>query len=331
MSSLDNARIAVVGATGLVGDVFLSILAERGVSADKLSLFASKRSAGKTLDYAGGQLLVRALDHGAFEGIDIALFSAGSDTSKTWAPIAAKEGATVIDNSSAWRMHDDVPLCVPEVNAGALAERPRNIIANPNCSTIQLAVVLAPLHRAFGIERVIVSTYQAVSGAGRLAVNCFNEQLKSENPQSGALGDVLAGNLLAHWTLDTDTGYQEEELKLIRETKKILGEDAIAVSATTVRVPVAHNAHSESVTIDFKQAVSPAQVNECLGVAPGLTLTPDNSAPQPRHVAGNDDVFVGRVRADLGNPGGIQLFCVADNLRKGAALNAIQIAEVLNV
>jgi aspartate-semialdehyde dehydrogenase len=263
----------------------------------------------------------------------LALFSAGGGTSREWSPIAASKGALVVDNSSAFRADPEVPLVVPEVNAAAAANRPKGIIANPNCSTIQMVVALKPLHDEGRLKRVVVATYQAISGAGALAVAAFEAQeratTRGDQVDKQKLSGQLSRNLLMHWKPDPETGYQEEELKMVSETRKIFGDPHIAVSPTAVRVPVI-TAHSEAITVETHRPISAARARELLGKAEGVVVVDDLSAglyPQPIDAAGKDAVYVGRIRADLGNPGGIQMWVVSDNLRKGAALNAIQIAE----
>ena len=327
--------VAVLGATGAVGREMIKVLEERRFPVGRLVALASTRSEGLMLPFAGREVRVEAVSEAAFEGIDIALFSAGGGTSKEWAPKAAAKGACVIDNSSAWRMDPEVPLVVPEVNLDAARDRPKGIVANPNCSTIQMLVVLKPLHDEARIRRVIVSTYQAISGGGATAVNAFLAQeralLNGEAVDVAALNGQLAQNLLMHWKRDPATGYQEEELKMLHETRKILGDPEIRVSPTAVRVPVL-TGHAESITLELERPLSAARARELLEAAPGVTVSDDFAEgiyPQPIHVAGMDDVLVGRIREDIGNPGGLQLWVVGDNLRKGAALNAVQIAEGL--
>lgn len=327
--------VAVVGATGAVGREMLKTLEQRRFPAKRVVALASPRSAGMKLPYAGGALDVVAVSKEAFAGVEIALFSAGASASREWAPVAAAAGATVIDNSSAWRMDPACPLVVPEVNLAAGLHRPKGIIANPNCSTIQMVVALKPLHDAARIKHIVVSTYQATSGKGHAAV----EELYAQTRQIAAGEPVthkvfpgqMAMNLLSDWK-DGDGSYSEEELKMVHETRKIMGDDAIGVSPTTVRVPVA-NAHSESVHVQFHRPMTSGEAKQLLAKAPGVTLVdvpyaPGNS-PQPIDAAGKDDVFVGRVRDDLAVPGALNLWVVSDNLRKGAALNAVQIAEGL--
>ncbi|MEC7519433.1 MAG: aspartate-semialdehyde dehydrogenase [Myxococcota bacterium] len=333
----EKLNVAVLGATGAVGQEMLRVLEQRDFPVGKLVALASPRSAGRELTFKGETITVAAVTEEAFEGIDVALFSAGGGTSKEWAPKAAAKGAVVIDNSSAWRMDPDVPLVVPEVNLKAGEDRPKGIIANPNCSTIQMVVVLKPLYDAARITRVVVSTYQAISGSGARAVEAFEAQQKAlvngEEVDTSELKGQLAQNLLMHWSRDTASGYQEEELKMVNETMKILGDPNIRVSPTAVRVPVI-SGHAESITLHFEKALSAEKARELLEKAPGVTVVDDFADgvyPQPIQVVGKDDVLVGRIREDVGNPGGLQLWCVGDNLRKGAALNAVQIAEGLFV
>jgi len=322
-------RVAVVGATGMVGREMLKVLEQRKFPVKELVPLASARSAGKKLPFAGGEVTVQEVAADAFEGIDVALFSAGSGPSKEWSPIAADKGAVVIDNSSAFRKDPECPLVVPEVNLEAAKTRPKGIIANPNCSTIQLVVAIAPIHRANPIERIIVATYQAISGAGAPAVAALEEQKKGGKGE--ALGGQLDGNVLMHWTVQEDGFYQEEELKMLHETRKILEDDSIRVSPTAVRVPVV-TGHSEAITLELAKPMDVATARELLAKAPGVELVDDfknGVYPTPLQAAGTDPVYVGRIREDVGNPGGLQMWVVADNLRKGAALNAVQIAEGL--
>ncbi len=322
-------RVAVVGATGMVGREMLKVLEQRKFPVKELVPLASARSAGKKLPFAGGEVTVQEVAADAFEGVDIALFSAGSGPSKEWSPIAADKGAVVIDNSSAFRKDPECPLVVPEVNLEAAKTRPKGIIANPNCSTIQMVVAIAPIHRANPIQRIIVATYQAISGAGAPAVAALEEQLKGGKGE--ALGGQLAGNVLMHWTVQEDGYYQEEELKMLHETRKILEDDSIRVSPTAVRVPVV-TGHSEAITLELEKPMDVATARELLSKAPGIELVDDfknGVYPTPLQAAGTDPVYVGRIREDVGNPGGIQMWVVSDNLRKGAALNAVQIAEGL--
>jgi aspartate-semialdehyde dehydrogenase len=265
----------------------------------------------------------------------VALFSAGGGTSREWAPIAAERGAVVVDNSSAWRMDPEVPLVVPEVNAHALERRPKGIIANPNCSTIQMVVALKPIHDEARITRIVVATYQAISGAGAQAVEAFEAQARAfglgEPVQPDTLGGQLAGSLLMTWKPDTASGYQDEELKMVHETRKILEDGDMRVSPTAVRVPVA-TGHSEAITLECERPISAARARELLQGAPGVEVVDDFAQgryPTPLDAAGRDAVLVGRIRADVGNPGGLQLWVVSDNILKGAALNAVQIAEAV--
>ncbi len=328
-------KVAVVGATGAVGSEMLSIASERLGQRVELVPMASVRSAGTSVDIGGAEHEVRLAEPDAFEGIPYALFSAGSGPSKTLAPEAAARGTIVIDNSSAFRRDDAVPLVVPEVNAHALDSVPKGIIANPNCSTIQMVVALEPLRKLAKIQRVVVCTYQAISGAGHSALSELSAQnqalLKKYAMPTNEIGKQLAGNVLMEWSRDLESGYQEEELKMVFETRKIMEDESIRVTPTAVRVPVA-NGHSESLAIEFDRAVTPEEVREALKGAAGIALM-DNFAegiyPTPLDASGKDPVFVGRIREDIGNPGGICMWVVADNLRKGAALNAVQILERL--
>lgn len=326
-------HVAVVGATGAVGQEMLKILAEREFSIASLKLIASPGSAGKTVEFCGQKYTLLAPSPEVFEGVQIALFSAGASIAKEWAPIAASKGALVIDNSSAFRQDADVPLVVPEVNADALRHIPRRIVANPNCSTIQLVVALKPLHQAFGLKQVVVSTYQAISGKGARALDEFEQQVRDDlagnTPTHRILPGVLAFNVLCDWSHGAD-GWSEEERKMVFETRKIMGLVELSVSPTTVRVPV-RNGHSESVWARFESIVSRPSVIDCLRGAPGVVVLEESAAgrhPQPRDASGTDPVYVGRIREDESDKHAIQLFVVSDNVRKGAALNAIQIAEL---
>jgi aspartate-semialdehyde dehydrogenase len=327
--------VAVVGATGAVGREMLRTLEQRSFPVEKLVPLASARSRGAALPWKGGEIVVEELTPSSFAGVDFALFSAGASVSKEYGPIAAAAGAVVIDNSSAWRMDAGCPLVVPEVNPDAAFTRPKGIIANPNCSTIQMVVALKPLHDAAKIEHIVVSTYQATSGKGHAAVTELEEQTRAFAAGRALEAKVfpapIAFNVLCDWKAGADD-YSEEEWKLVNETRKILGDASIGVSPTTVRVPVV-NGHSESVWVRFARPMSAREAKSLLANAPGVKLVdapyaPGNT-PQPRDAAGTDHVFVGRVRDDLAVPGAIHLFVVADNLRKGAALNAVQIAELL--
>jgi aspartate-semialdehyde dehydrogenase len=327
-------RIAVVGATGQVGTLMLKLLRERGFPAREIVPFASERSIGRELD---GGLIVQGLSDESIQGFDIALFSAGGSTSGEWAPRFAKAGAVVIDNSSRWRMSDEVPLVVSEVNPEAL-DAHQGIIANPNCSTMQMVVALKPLHTEAGIERLVISTYQAVSGTGKRAVDELLDQSHAllheqaiEPPDSYA--HQIAFNALPHaGSFAPGDDHTDEERKLINETRKILGDRKIAISATCVRVPVV-NGHSEAVNVQTRRELSPERARELLEAAPGVRVLDDPSAalyPLAIDATGEDDVFVGRIRRDPGHERALDLWIVADNLRKGAATNAVQLAELLH-
>jgi len=327
-------QVAVVGATGAVGRQMISILEERNFPVDKLTLLASSRSVGIEMDYKGEKIAVQELTHESFAGIDIALFSAGASVSREYAPSAVKAGCVSIDNSSAFRMDKDVPLIVPEVNPEAIGDSP-GIIANPNCSTIQMVVALNPLHKKFRIKRVVVSTYQAVSGSGQKAIDELkkqNQDIQSGNPvEKNVYPHQIAFNCLPHIDTFLENGYTKEEMKMVNETKKIMSDDSIMISPTAVRVPVM-NAHSESINVEMEEPVSPDEIRELLSQSPGLQVvdSPENNEyPLSIEAAGVDNVFVGRIREDITNPKAINFWVVADNLRKGAALNAVQIAELL--
>jgi aspartate-semialdehyde dehydrogenase len=327
--------VAVLGATGAVGREMIRVLEERRFPVARLIPLSSPRSAGTAIPFAGHHVAAVAVSEAALEGVDVALFSAGAGPSREWAPVAAAHGALVIDNSSAWRMDPDVPLCVPEVNLDAARVRPKGIVANPNCSTIQLLVALAPIHRSHRIRRIVVSTYQAISGAGHAAVEHFRAQARAfadgAPMPSGPIARQLAGSLVMEWKRDAETGYQEEELKMIHETRKILGDPGIRVSPTCVRVPVI-TGHAESVAIECERAITAREARALLESAPGVKVVDDFARgvyPTPLDAAGIDDVLVGRIRDDLGSPGGVMMWIVGDNLRKGAATNAVQIAERL--
>jgi aspartate-semialdehyde dehydrogenase len=333
-------RVAVVGATGQVGTLMLRLLRERDFPARELVPFASERSTGRVLEGAapdGGDLVVQALDEDSIQGFDIALFSAGGSTSGEWAPRFAAAGAIVIDNSSRWRMQDDVPLVVSEVNPDALAGH-HGIIANPNCSTMQMVVALKPIHDAAGIERLVISTYQAVSGTGKQAVDELLDQSHAllherEIEPPGSYAHQIAFNALPHaGSFAAGDDHTDEERKLINETRKILGDPDIRVSATCVRVPVV-TGHSEAVNVQTREELSPERARELLAAAPGVVVLDDPDAalyPLAIDAAGRDEVFVGRIRRDPGHERALDLWIVADNLRKGAATNAVQIAELLH-
>ena len=322
---MQQYKIAVVGATGMVGRTFLKVLEEYGLNAD-YTLFASQRSAGSKLTFFGREYTVQILDEHAFdEGFDIALFSAGGDTSKKYSPIAAAHGCVVIDNSSAWRMDPDVPLVVPEVNPEDIAKH-HGIIANPNCSTIQAVVALAPLHRRYGIKRIVYSTYQAVSGAGQGGFNDLKNGINGIAPQKFPY--PIFSNCLPHIDTFTENGYTKEELKMVNETRKILHDDTLRITATTVRVPVFY-AHSESINVEFKKDFDLDEVRRLLASSEGIVLQDDpanNVYPMAIHAAGTNEVYVGRIRRDFSADCAMNLWVVADNIRKGAATNAVQIA-----
>jgi aspartate-semialdehyde dehydrogenase len=328
--------VAVVGATGAVGELMRTVLEERQFPARTIKFLASERSAGKTITFRGQNYPVEPLRPEAFAGVQIVLSSTPASISREYSPIAAKAGAIVIDNSSAWRMDPDVPLVVPEVNAHALAYIPKGIVANPNCSTIQMVVALKPLHDLAGINRVVVSTYQASSGKGAKGLYDLDAQLAALGrgetvPPPTAHAGQLAGNVLTHdWKLGED-GYTEEEWKMVRETRKILGDERIHVVPTCVRVPV-RTGHSESIALEFGRPITVGQAREALRKAPGVVLLDDmakGEVPTPLAAEGRDEVFVGRIRPDPSVRHGLCLWVVADNLRKGAATNAVQIAQEL--
>jgi len=327
-------RVAVVGATGAVGSTMLQILRERHFPAQEIVPFASPRSAGRELD---GGLVVQTLGDESIAGFDVALFSAGSDISREWAPRFAQAGAVVVDNSSCWRMEPDVPLVVPEVNPDAIEEH-RGIVANPNCSTMQMVVALKPIHDAAGIERIVVSTYQSTSGTGQNAVDELLAQSHAllhevEPPAPVAYPHPIAFNVLPHVeTFKDGDDYTTEERKMMAETRKIMGEDSLRISATCVRVPVP-NCHSESINLQTREELAPDACRELLAAAPGVTVLDspaDAIYPLASEAAGRDDVFVGRIRRDPSNERTLNLWVVSDNLRKGAATNAVQLAELLH-
>jgi aspartate-semialdehyde dehydrogenase len=325
-------NIAIVGATGLVGSTFRKVLEERKFPYNNVTMLASAKSAGSATPFDGQDYTVEELTPNSFvgRGIDIALFSAGGGTSAKFAPIAAAAGTIVIDNSSQWRMDPDVPLVVPEVNPDA-AFANSGIIANPNCSTIQAVVALKPLYDKYGIKRIVYATYQAVSGSGLKGIRDLEEGLKG-NDICAAYPHPIAGNCLPHIDVFEDNGYTKEELKMVNETRKILGNDDIAITVTTVRVPVT-NSHSEAINIEFRENFGDVdEVRALLASAPGIIVQDDpanNIYPLAREATGKNEVFVGRIRRDFSVESGINLWCVADNIRKGAATNAVQIAELL--
>ena len=325
-------RVAIVGATGLVGGEFLRVLEQRDFPIDSLRLFASDRSAGKRLSFKGREIEVEETTEDSFEGVDIALFSAGGDISRRF----SRAGAVVIDNSSAFRMDPQVPLVVPEVNPDDVHDH-RGIIANPNCSTIQMVVALNPIHRVNPIQRIVVSTYQAVSGTGSAAVDELREQIG--HAAEGREGEVapqayphpIAFNVLPFVEGFLDNDYTTEEWKMVQETRKILHEQDMAICATCVRVPV-YVGHGESVNVELARPMSADEARGILEDAPGVVVQDDPASqryPLPLHAEGADEVFVGRIREDVSHPSGLAMWVVADNLRKGAALNAVQIAEVV--
>jgi len=331
---MKSYNVAILGATGAVGQTMIKVLEERNFPVSEIKFLASEMSAGKEIEYYGMKYKVEAVCEEAFENIDIALFSAGGERSKKWAPIAASKGAVVIDNSSAFRMDPEVPLVVPEVNPEDVKWH-KGIIANPNCSTIQMVVALYPIHKVKKIKRIIVATYQAVSGAGATAIEDL--ELETKAVMEGkyfyprALPHHIAFNVIPRIDNFEPNGYTKEELKMINETRKIMHEPDIKVSPTCVRVPV-YVGHSEAVTIETQEPITAEEAREILKNAPGVVVEDDpfnNVYPTPIEVAGKDDVFVGRIRKDLGFENGLSMWIVGDNLRKGAATNAVQIAELL--
>lgn len=322
-------KIAVVGATGLVGNVMLKTLVERKLPYTHLFAVASEKSVGKKIPFNNGELEVIGIKQAISLKPDIAVFSAGGSTSLQWAPEFAKVGTTVIDNSSAWRMHNNIKLIVPEINAHLLTKEDK-IIANPNCSTIQMVVTLAPLHKQYKIKRLVVSTYQSITGTGVKAVQ------QMENERKGIKGEMayphpIDLNCFPHGGSFEENGYTTEETKLVNETRKILGDQSINVTATVVRIPV-RGGHSEAVNIEFHNEYDLQDVKKLLSASPGIVVQDDpknNIYPMPKYAEGKDDVFVGRLRRDLSQPKSLDMWIVSDNLRKGAATNAIQIAEYL--
>ncbi len=323
-------NVALVGVTGVVGSTFLKVLEERDFPFKNLYMMASSKSAGKTINFKGKDYIVEELTEHSFDkDIDIALFSAGGAVSAKFAPIAAKHGVTVVDNSSQWRMDPEIPLVVPEVNPDDIKWN-KGIIANPNCSTIQAMVVLKPLHDKYKIKRVVYSTYQAVSGSGVKGIKDLENGLAG-NDTTNAYPHPIAGNCIPQIDSFTDNGYTKEEMKMINETHKILGDDSIRVTATTVRVPV-FDSHSESINIEFEKDFDLDELRNVLENAPGIIVQDDpaNSVyPLARDAAGTDDVYVGRIRRDFSVDSGVNLWVVSDNIRKGAATNTVQIAEEL--
>ena len=332
----EKYSIAVVGATGAVGNEMIKILEERKLPVGKLKLLASTRSAGSYIEFYNKDIKVEILDEDSFKGVDIGLFSAGGTVSEKFAPIAASAGCIVVDNTSAFRMDSQVPLVVPEVNPHAIAQyKKKGIIANPNCSTIQMVVALKPIHDVAGIKRIVVSTYQAVSGTGKKAIDELQNQtrdiLSFQDVECNVYPHQIAFNCLPHIDVFLENAYTKEEMKMVNETRKILEDDSIRVTATTVRVPVFYS-HSESVNIETEKKITADEVRNLLSQAPGVTVVDDPASaryPMAIDAAGKDDTFVGRIREDESIEKGINMWIVADNLRKGAALNAIQIAEIL--
>ena len=322
-------KVAVVGVTGMVGQIMLKVLAERKFPITELIPVASERSVGKTIDYMGTSYTVVGMATAVAMKADVALFSAGGETSLEWAPKFAAAGTTVIDNSSAWRMDPTKKLVVPEINASELSPEDK-IIANPNCSTIQMLVALAPLQRTYGIQRLVISTYQSITGTGVQAVQQLENEYKGEK---GAMAYPypIHRNAIPHCDVFQDNGYTKEEMKLIQETHKILGDDSIRITATAVRIPVV-GGHSESVNVELKEDASVGEVQALLNQSPGVVVqdNPDtNTYPMPIYAEGKNDVFVGRIRKDFSQENTLNMWIVSDNLRKGAATNTIQIAEYL--
>ena len=330
----EKYHIAIAGATGAVGRKMLAILEERNFPVDDLKLLASTRSAGKFLEFKGEKLTVEALQQSSFVNMDIALFSAGAGISKKFAPAAVKSNCVVIDNSSAYRMEKDIPLVVPEVNSDAIGDNP-GIIANPNCSTIQMVMVLKPIHEKFKIKRVVVSTYQSVSGSGQKAIdelkNQTQDMFSGNEIKTNVYPHQIAFNCLPHIDNFLDNGYTKEEMKMINETRKILGDDSVQVCPTTVRVPVFYS-HSEALNIETEGPITGSAVKELLKAQSGISVVDDpQNNEYPLAIEGEDknEVFVGRIRDDISCKRAVNLWVVSDNLRKGAALNAVQIAELL--
>jgi aspartate-semialdehyde dehydrogenase len=324
-----GVKLAVVGATGMVGRTFLEVLSERNFPIDEFYLFASAKSAGQKIEFNGKEYIVEELTENSFDrGIDIALFSAGGSTSLKFAKIAASKGCVVVDNSSTWRMYEDVPLVVPEVNPEDI-DWHNGIIANPNCSTIQAVVALKPLDEKFGVKRVVYSTYQAVSGAGVSGYDDLANGVKGEAPKKFV--HPIGFNLIPHIDVFMENGYTKEEMKMIEETRKILHRPDLKVTATTVRVPVFHG-HSESINVEFEKNYELNEVFETFENSEGIVVVDDpsnNLYPMPIDAEGKNEVFIGRIRRDESLDSGLNMWVVADNIRKGAATNAVQIAELL--
>jgi aspartate-semialdehyde dehydrogenase len=329
-----SVRVAILGATGAVGTEFLELLASRQFPLASLKLLSSERSAGKIIPFKGENLPVEAVNDQSFRDVDLVLASAGGSTSKTWAKRIVAGGAVMVDNSSAFRMDSQVPLIVPEINPQTAAQH-QGIIANPNCTTILMAVAIYPLHRVQPIRRIVVATYQSASGAGARAMEEVKVQsqaiLNNQAPRAEILPYPLAFNLFTHNSVLNDLGYCEEEMKMVRETRKILGDDNIKITATCVRVPVLR-AHSEAVNLEFEQPFPVEEARNLIASAPGVKLVEDwqqNYFPMPVDATGKDEVLVGRIRQDISHPCGLELWLCGDQIRKGAALNAVQIAELL--
>jgi len=334
--SAKKFNIAVAGATGAVGNQMIACLEERSFPIETIKLLASSRSVGSKLDFRGESIAVEELTESSFKGVDVALFSAGGGISEKFAPLAAKDGCVAIDNSSAWRMDPEVPLVVPEINPHAIAQyKNKGIIANPNCSTIQMVVALHPLHQKYGVRRVVVSTYQSVSGTGQKAIDELDHQTRAilnfKEYEKKVYPHVIAFNCLPHIDVFLENGYTKEEMKMVNETLKIFEDDTIGITATTVRVPVFYG-HSESINIEMKENVTADEVRTLLEKSPGIKVVDDpgnNIYPMAIDAAGQDLTLVGRIRNDESIPNCVNMWVVADNIRKGAATNAVQIAEVL--
>lgn len=334
--SAKKFNIAVAGATGAVGNQMIACLEERSFPIETIKLLASARSVGRRLDFRGESIAVEELTESSFKGVDVALFSAGGGISEKFAPLAAKDGCVAIDNSSAWRMDPEVPLVVPEVNPHAIAQyKNKGIIANPNCSTIQMVVALHPLHQKYGVRRVVVSTYQSVSGTGQKAIDELDLQTRAilnfKEHEKKVYPHVIAFNCLPHIDVFLENGYTKEEMKMVNETQKIFEDDTIGITATTVRVPVFYG-HSESINIEMKENVTADDVRALLEKSPGIKVVDDpgnNIYPMAIDAAGQDLTLVGRIRNDESIPNCVNMWVVADNIRKGAATNTVQIAEVL--
>ena len=334
--SAKKFNIAVAGATGAVGNQMIACLEERNFPVNQIKFLASHRSVGRKLKFNDEQITVEELGEDSFQGVDIAIFSAGGGTSQKFAPCAAADGCVVVDNSSAWRMDAEVPLVVPEVNPGAIAQYTRKgIIANPNCSTIQMVVPLYAIHQRYKIRRIVVSTYQAVSGTGQKAIDELDNQtraiLADEKYESKVYPHQIAFNCLPHIDVFLENGYTKEEMKMVHETHKIMEDDTIKVTATTVRVPVFYG-HSESINVETQEHATAVEIKALLKETNGVRVVDDpvaNIYPMAIDAAGQDDIFVGRIRDDESIPNGVNLWVTADNIRKGAAVNAVQIAEIL--